>query len=103
MLDEKNPMMEARLNRIQISDFDAETVQLMLNFMYLEEVTPDFKRKSEDLLRIAEKYDFSGLKAAVQKLLFDNLTVENAAHTLDLADRHNAKELKHAALEFING
>ena len=54
-----------------------------------------------DLLAAADRYGLEGLKVICEDALSRNLSVENAAHTLILADLHSAQQLKTQALYFI--
>ena len=53
------------------------------------------------VLAAADKYGLEGLKVICEDALSRNLSVENAAHTLILADLHNIQQLKNEALYFI--
>ena len=59
-------------------------------------------RMAMDLITIANKYDVPGLKLECQNFLEGNITVENAAEILIIADMHGCSdELINASLDFI--
>ena len=59
-------------------------------------------RMAMDLITIANKYDVPGLKSECQYFLESNITVENAAEILIIADMHGcSQDLINASLDFI--
>ncbi len=59
-------------------------------------------RTALDLITISNKYDVPGLKLECQNFLKSNISIENAAEVLIIADMHAcSNELISAALEFI--
>ena len=56
---------------------------------------------ASDVLAAADRYGLKGLKVMCEDALSRNLSVENAAHTLILADLHSTEKLKTQALDFI--
>ena len=48
------------------------------------------------------QYALDGLKALCEDALCENLTTENAANVLILADMHSVDQLKAMAIDFIN-
>ncbi|CAJ0951698.1 unnamed protein product [Ranitomeya imitator] len=57
---------------------------------------------ADDLLAAADKYALERLKVMCEEALCSNLSVENAAEILILADLHSADQLKTQAVDFIN-
>jgi len=53
------------------------------------------------LLAVPDRYGLEGLKVMCEDALCWKLSVENAAHTLILADLHSTEQLKTQALDFI--
>ena len=53
-------MKEASENKMEISDFDEETVTNMVNFIYQGEL--EIECFTQELLSISEKYDINELK-----------------------------------------
>ena len=95
--------MEERLtNCVEIHDLDPQVFKEMMGFIYTGKV-PHLHSHSMacDLLAAADRYGLEGLMVLCEDALSRNLSVENAAHTLILADLHSAQQLKTQALYFI--
>ncbi|OBS67269.1 hypothetical protein A6R68_04190, partial [Neotoma lepida] len=56
---------------------------------------------ADAMLTAANKYDLEILKVMCEDALCRDLSVENAAHTLFMADLHSLGQLKTQALDFI--
>jgi hypothetical protein len=95
-----NDMLESSKNEVDISDFKAEVVEGMLEYIYTGEVK-SLPALASELLQISDKYDQQGLKKECEKTLAKNLTVENATELLSLACQHNAIELKYQLICFM--
>ena len=81
---------------------DPDTFEVLLRFMYTDTVDDGaVEARGEDLLRGANFYVLQGLKMRCEMALCKELTVENVASRLLLADRTEADKLKEACLEFI--
>lgn len=87
-------------NLVNITDFDFETVNQMVNFIYTNE-GPDFHSCGPQILAISDKYDIKRLKEATEYQLSKKLSVENAVVTLIIADSTNSPDLKKNASDFI--
>ena len=55
-----------------------------------------------ELTTLPFQYQLERLKLMCEEALCSNLTVENAADTLILADLHSAEHLKEMCINFIN-
>lgn len=55
-----------------------------------------------DFLKIFLQYALERLKVMCEEALCTNLSIDNAADTLILADLHSADQLKAQAIDFIN-
>ncbi|XP_065205316.1 speckle-type POZ protein B-like [Planococcus citri] len=96
----KHDAKENEENRVNIDDMDEEVVTEMLRYIY----TGKCERLSElayGLLAAGDKYDLDHLKMISAEELYKNLSVENAASILVLADMHGVRELKNGVIEFI--
>ncbi|XP_031231964.1 TD and POZ domain-containing protein 1-like [Mastomys coucha] len=98
----EHEMEESLTNHIEIHDVDLQVFKEMMGFIYMGK-EPDFHSHSmsSGMLAAADKYGLEGLKVLCEEALFRNLSVENAAYTLILADLHSTKHLKTQALDFI--
>ncbi|KAK7803442.1 hypothetical protein U0070_011917 [Myodes glareolus] len=91
---------ESRKNRIEIHDLEPEVFKAMMGFIYTGK-EPDLHSIADAVLAAADKYGLERLKVMCESALFRDLTVENAAHTLFLADLHSTRHLKTQVLNFI--
>ena len=95
--------MEERLtNCVEIHDLDPQVFKEMMGFIYTGKV-PHLHSHSMacDLLAAADRYGLKDLKVMCEDALCRNLSVENAAHTLIVADLHSTEHVKTQALDFI--
>ena len=98
----EHEMVERLTNRVDINDLDPKVFKEMMGFIYTGKA-PHLHIHSMacDLLAAADRYGMEGLMVLCEDALSRNLSVENAAHTLILADLHSAQQLKTQALYFI--
>ena len=95
--------MEERLaNCFEIQELDFQVFKEMMDFIYTGKApTLHSHSMACDVLAAADKYGLEGLKVICEDSLCRNLSVENAAHTLIVADLHSTEQLKTRALHFI--
>ncbi|KRX83677.1 Protein roadkill [Trichinella nativa] len=98
----EHEMEERKLNRVVITDVDAEVMANMLRYIYTGQAPPNLESIADDLLAAADKYALERLKVMCEQALCAGLTVENACDTLILADLHSADQLKQQAILYIN-
>ncbi|ERE82119.1 speckle-type POZ protein [Cricetulus griseus] len=91
---------ESRTNRVEILDLEPQVFKAMMEFIYTGKA-PDLHSMANAVLAAADKYGLERLKVLCEDVLRMDLSVENAAHTLFLADLHSAGQLKTKALDFI--
>ncbi|XP_044015086.1 speckle-type POZ protein-like [Aphidius gifuensis] len=94
-------MKESRDNRVVIKDIDADVVKQMLEYIYTGKTPSKINDCVHDLIGAADKYHIDDLREICENNLMEKLTVDNAVHTLIVADRYDAKELKTKVVEFI--
>ncbi|XP_050545491.1 protein roadkill isoform X3 [Daktulosphaira vitifoliae] len=97
----EHEMEERKQNRVAITDVDHEVLREMLRFIYTGRAA-NLERMADDLLAAADKYALERLKVMCEEALCNNLSVDNAADILILADLHSADQLKVQTIEFIN-
>ncbi|CAM9847680.1 speckle-type POZ protein-like [Petromyzon marinus] len=97
----EHEMEESKLNRVEIHDVEPEVFIEMMRFVYTGKA-PNLTKMADDLLAAADKYALERLKVMCEEALCLNLSVDNVADTLILADLHSAEQLKAQAIEFIN-
>ncbi|XP_060249297.1 speckle-type POZ protein-like [Meriones unguiculatus] len=96
----QHDMEERRKNRVEIKDLEPQVFKEMMGFIYTGKA-PNLHTMATDVLAAADRYGLEGLKVMCEDALCRDLSVENAAHTLILADLHSAEQLKMQALDFI--
>uniref|UniRef100_A0A8C8UH57 Speckle-type POZ protein-like n=1 Tax=Peromyscus maniculatus bairdii TaxID=230844 RepID=A0A8C8UH57_PERMB len=96
----QHDMEESRKNRIEIPDLEPQVFKAMMGFIYTG-TAPDLDSMADALLAAADKYGLERLKVMCEDALFRDLSEENAAHSLFLADLHSSGQLKTQALDFI--
>ncbi|KAM7340658.1 hypothetical protein ACRRTK_001273 [Alexandromys fortis] len=96
----KDDTEENKKNRIEIHDLEPQAFKTMMGFIYTGKA-PNLHSKADAVLAAADKYGLLHLKVMCERTLCRDLSVENAAHTLIVADRHSAVHLKTQALDFI--
>ncbi len=105
-------------NRVEIVDFDYETMQELLRFIYCGKVL-NLGEVALDLLPAADKvfkslgswgseifffkfqYNLLKLKDICAKFLEDHLNVGNVLEILEVANIHQCKELKERAIAYM--
>lgn len=97
----EHEMEESKKNRVEINDVDPEVFKEMMRFIYTGKA-PNLGKMANSLLAAADKYALERLKGMCEEFLCSNLSVENVADTLVLADLHSAEQLKAHAIDFIN-
>ena len=80
-------MTEKETNEMRIEDVSIESVQGMVDFIYTGTVPANIGNQVGDLLHLADKYGLGCLKRACEKILLDDLVVENAINTIIYAER----------------
>ncbi|OXB67700.1 hypothetical protein ASZ78_002782 [Callipepla squamata] len=107
LLDEANGLLpDDKLtlfceNCVEINDVDPEVFKEMMRFIYTGKA-PNLEKMADNLLAAADKYALERLKVMCEEALCSNLSVENVADILILADLHSAEQLKAQAIDFIN-
>ncbi|XP_035293433.1 speckle-type POZ protein-like [Cricetulus griseus] len=96
----QHDMEEKRKNRVEIQDVEPQVFKTMMDFIYTGKA-PDLHSMADAVLAAADKYGLERLKVMCEDALCRDLCVENAAHTLILADLHSAGQLKTKTLDFI--
>jgi hypothetical protein len=95
-----NEWIESQTNTLAVDDFDTATVEAMVRFVTSQEL-PDDVECSNDLLKIADKYEITSLLTFCQEKLSSSLDRTNCFDMLDLTTFIDAKQLQESALSFI--
>ncbi|XP_059122552.1 speckle-type POZ protein-like [Peromyscus eremicus] len=96
----QHDMKESRKNHFEIPNLEPQVFKAMMDFIYTG-TAPDLDSIADTLLAATGRYGLERLKVMCEDVLCRDLSVENAAHTLVLADLHRAGHLKTQALDFI--
>jgi len=92
---------EAQNGSVKIVDVEKDVFREMLNFIYTGKVE-NLNQMADELLAAADKYALTRLKVMCEEALCSNLTTENVASVLMLADMHTATQLKELSIRFCN-
>ncbi len=92
---------ESEEKSLKIEDFEPETVQMMIHFIYTQQL-PEGSRCDLSLLLIADKYDLKDLVKFCEDELSKNLDVGNAVETLKVSSQVNSEYLKDFVIGFIS-
>jgi len=93
-------MQESRDNQVEIQDIDPVVMEELLRFIYTNKVN-GLSNIAKPLLAAADKYALESLKTLCESSLVSQMSVEDVADTLVLADLHRCAHLKDAALATI--
>ena len=85
---------------LTLTDISPDTVGSMLNYIYTNTVE-NIAETATDLLPLADKYDLAGLKAMCSEALIPQIRLETAVELAMMADKHNAENLRRAAIRDI--
>lgn len=98
----RHEFLEKQNSRVDVKEIDAETMELLLNYIYTGRVS-DFKAVSVvELFKAADRYRLDHLKHMCEEELVNRVEASNAADILSLAHKYNAAPLKSFALAMIS-
>ena len=93
-------MKEAQKNEVFIEDIDAETLAMMISFIYTGDFEVGDQPDVQMVARAADKYDIKGfLDLLCFKMKLGNIKNELIADMLIAADRHNSEGLRAVAMD----
>lgn len=93
-------MREGATGKVIVNSFEYRIMNELITFMYTNKVN-DLEEKAGDLLIAADYFDLTDLKEVCRTWLEANITLENFALSLQIADRYGIKSLKDSVLRFI--
>lgn len=108
-------MAESNKNEIEISDIKPTVFEgkfmiaicylyhlylALLEYIYCGsvEINEDI---AWDVLQEADKYSLPGLKVICEDFLASQITVENVVHTINMAEKFEANNLRNSALKYV--
>ena len=83
-------------NPVHIADFDGETIEKMVQFIYTDEIAGGKSGIDMELLAIAHKYNIHPLQTLCEDVLSQQLDVDNVLDALVCANTFQAAILKDA-------
>lgn len=96
-----NDMRESNQSEIIIQDIDKQTFLWLLEFIYTDEIDDKIPIDYDNLFLAADRFGVNRLKKLCENCILANISIENAATILGLADAHHCIELKKKSLEYI--
>jgi len=107
----KKDFLETKTNKMQMTEFDSETVQSFLDYIYEDhELVPDQdvykrnfdkKRLTAELLRFSHMYDVRNLLKKCIEHQKKNVDDTNAVQVWTVAEAIGNEELREVALEYL--
>ncbi|KAH0561620.1 hypothetical protein KQX54_018123 [Cotesia glomerata] len=98
----QSEMKEAKNNEINIEDLDPEIILEMLHYCYKGTLkTRNDVQIVLQVLKVADIYQIIKLKEICEYRLIMNMSTDNVLNIIDVADDHNAVNLRQEAIEFI--
>ena len=94
-------MKEAQKSEVFIEDIDAETLAMMISFIYTGDFEVGDDTDVQMVARAADKYDVKGFLDLLcfKMKTIDDIKNEFIADMLISAERHNSKELRAVAMD----
>eukprot|EP00747_Dinoflagellata_sp_TGD_P169380 gnl/TRDRNA2_/TRDRNA2_198236_c0_seq1.p1 gnl/TRDRNA2_/TRDRNA2_198236_c0~~gnl/TRDRNA2_/TRDRNA2_198236_c0_seq1.p1 ORF type:complete len:370 (-),score=71.60 gnl/TRDRNA2_/TRDRNA2_198236_c0_seq1:20-1129(-) len=96
-------MTEATTNSVTVTDISAETMEILLQFIYTDsfEKTNAQPELIGDIMKAAKKYEISRLYNLCEKRALTAITLESVIDWLMLATMLEAQEIKGACMQFV--
>jgi kelch-like protein 20/kelch repeat/BTB domain-containing protein 2 len=91
---------ENQNNRVIIKDVRADVFEELMTYIYSGQL-PHLKEMSSELLEVADRYWILPLLQICMNDVLENMSVEDAAATYVLADRHSLHQVKPVIIHFM--
>merc|ERR1719483_476063 len=93
-----NDMEESSTQKVEPKNFDYNTMNLVLRFLYKGNIeNGPLEKHTEAIFKAADYYEINDLKKICEKLLIKKISISNMLELLVLADMYKAPDLKDAA------
>jgi len=97
-----NDMEESSTQKVEPKNFDYNTMNLVLRFLYKGHLeNGPLEKHTEAIFKAADYYEINDLKKICEKILIKKITISNMLEFLVLADMYKAPDLKSAAKSLI--
>lgn len=94
-------MSESKDGIVTIEDCDISIFQELLKFLYTGSLKPDILAKNvQDLMVLSDKYDLEDLRVLCDTTFLQQLSAQNAASILHVADTYHSLKLKAEVMSF---
>jgi BTB/POZ domain/BTB And C-terminal Kelch len=94
-------MREAVENEISVPGVGYDVFLSVMEYLYTGRVTIKEGRVAVNLLQASDMFGLEGLRAQCVEKVESAITVDNAAFICEVADTHNAQQLKDYCITFI--
>ncbi|KAI3673902.1 hypothetical protein L6452_40032 [Arctium lappa] len=94
-------LKEKNMSTINIPDMSIEALQVFLRYMYSNIGHEDFVSHRLELVRAADKYDVSDLKAACEESLLEDIDTKNVLERLQNAFVYRLPKLKVCCIGYL--
>jgi len=95
-------MEESNLQKVEPKNFDFDTMNHVLKFMYKGEIENALLEKhASTIFKAADYYEINDLKKACEKVLIKQITIRNMVDMLVMSDMYKAPDLKAATKKLI--
>ncbi len=101
MFSEESGFVEGESKTIDVRGMDVQTLEQLLNFIYLNTIDDDQVDNVANLYSASDEYNIPELQDRCEAIMSRNLSVGNAATFFRLAYLHGALPLKYVSLLFI--
>jgi len=96
-----NGLKESREKQIDLPDLQYNAFQNCLRYIYTGEVSINNPDQAIDIIGSANYFKLERLKALCESVIKNCIEIENAAYILQVASRHDARQLKGFCMHFI--
>lgn len=84
---------------IDVTDVQPKTFELMLNYIYTDNISINTHKDAIDLYYIAEKYMLSVMVKRCIEYIYNNLTVDKACDCYEFAELYDITTIKERTME----
>ncbi|CRK99780.1 CLUMA_CG013088, isoform A [Clunio marinus] len=97
----EDKMKDRPSDEFKMKNINSEVVKIFLKFFYTDEVKKEENSNLPELFSLATKFKVENLMSVVEKMIINNLNVDNAIEIFELACRFNCDGMKTSAFKVI--